>query len=131
MGRVTQLWFGMVLWQRILLALVLGAIVGLLWGEGAESIKWIGDLFVRLIRMMVVPLVFVSIAAGVAALIDPKRLGSIGIKTIGLYLFTTAIAVVVGLTIGTIVQPGLGANLAGATPQAVEIPMRFLYAPAA
>lgn len=120
MGRVTQLWFGMVLWRRILIALVLGAVVGLAWGEGAESIKWVGDLFVRLIRMMVVPLVFISIAAGVSALVDPKRLGSIGVKTIGLYLFTTAIAVVVGLTLGTIVRPGLGANLAGATPQAVD-----------
>jgi Na+/H+-dicarboxylate symporter len=120
MGRVTQLWFGTALWKRILVALVIGAAVGLLWGEGAASIKWIGDLFVRLIRMMVVPLVFISIAAGVAALIDPKRLGSIGVKTIGLYLFTTAIAVVVGLTLGSIVQPGLGANFAGAVPQAVD-----------
>jgi Na+/H+-dicarboxylate symporter len=119
-SRLTGLWFGTVLWKRILIALVLGAIVGLLWGEGAASIKWIGDLFVRLIRMMVVPLVFVSITAGVTALIDPKRIGSIGVKTIALYLFTTAIAAAVGLTLGTIVQPGLGANLAGAVPQAVD-----------
>lgn len=123
-------WFGMVLWKRILIALVLGAVVGLVWGEGAESIKWIGDLFVRLIRMMVVPLVFISIAAGVAALIDPKRLGSIGVKTIGLYLFTTFIAAGVGLTIGAVVQPGLGADFAGAVPQAVDaskdVSMNFL-----
>lgn len=120
LSRFSRLWFGTVLWKRILIALVLGAIVGLVWGEGAASIKWIGDLFVRLIRMMVVPLVFVSIAAGVTALIDPKRIGSIGVKTIGLYLFTTAIAATVGLTIGTIVQPGLGANFAGATPHAID-----------
>jgi len=120
MGRAAQLWFGTVLWKRILIALVLGAVVGLLWGEGAASIKWIGDLFVRLIRMMVVPLVFVSITAGVTALIDPKRLGSIGIKVIGLYLFTTAIAATLGLTVGAIVKPGLGANFAGAVPQAVD-----------
>lgn len=120
LARFGRFWFGMVLWQRILIALVLGAIVGLVWGEGAASIKWIGDLFVRLIRMMVVPLVFVSIAAGVTALIDPKRLGSIGIKTIGLYLFTTAIAAALGLTLGTIVQPGLGVNFADATPHAVD-----------
>jgi Na+/H+-dicarboxylate symporter len=120
LARLSRFWFGTVLWQRILIALVLGAVVGLLWGEGAASIKWIGDLFVRLIRMMVVPLVFLSIAAGVTALIDPKRLGSIGVKVIGLYLFTTAIAATVGLTLGAIVQPGLGANLAGATPHAVD-----------
>lgn len=120
MGRIGKIWFGTVLWKRILIALAIGAMVGLVWGDGAASIKWIGDLFVRLIRMMVVPLVFVSIAAGVAALIDPKRLGSIGIKVIGLYLFTTAIAAALGLTIGAIVQPGLGANLAGAVPQTVD-----------
>ena len=120
LSRFSRLWFGTVLWKRILIALVLGAIVGLAWGDGAASIKWIGDLFVRLIRMMVVPLVFVSIAAGVTALIDPKRIGSIGVKTIGLYLFTTAIAAAVGLTLGTIVQPGLGANFAGATPHVID-----------
>lgn len=120
LARFGRFWFGMVLWQRILIALVLGAIVGLVWGEGAASIKWIGDLFVRLIRMMVVPLVFVSIAAGVAALIDPRRLGSIGVKTIGLYLATTAVAAALGLTLGTIVQPGRGVSFAGVTPQAVD-----------
>lgn len=128
--RLTRLWFGTVLWKRILIALVLGALVGLLWGEGAASIKWIGDLFVRLIRMMVIPLVFVTIAAGVAALMDPRRLGSIGVKTIGLYLFTTAIAAALGLTIGAIVQPGLGADFAGAVPQAIDtsknVSMNFL-----
>lgn len=120
MGRIAQVWFGTVLWKRILIALVVGAVIGFLWGEQAASIKWIGDLFVRLIRMMVVPLVFISIAAGVAALVDPKRLGSIGVKTIGLYLFTTAIAAALGLTIGAIVQPGLGANFAGAVPHPVD-----------
>ncbi|MGE5500319.1 MAG: dicarboxylate/amino acid:cation symporter [Ignavibacteriales bacterium] len=120
MKRIAQIWFGTVLWKRILIALVAGAVVGYLWGEQAASIKWIGDLFVRLIRMMVVPLVFISISAGVAALVDPKRLGSIGVKTVGLYLFTTAIAAALGLLIGGIVQPGIGANLAGAVPHAVD-----------
>ena len=48
-------WFEIALWKRILSALVLGAIVGMLWGPGSESIAWIGDLFVRLIRMVVFP----------------------------------------------------------------------------
>lgn len=118
--RVLGLWTGLVLWKRILIALVLGAVVGLLWGEGAMQIKWIGDVFVRLIRMLVIPLVFVTIAAGVAALIDPKRLGSIGIKTVCLYFATTAIAAALGLTLGAVVKPGLGANLGAATPHAVD-----------
>ncbi|HMP63395.1 MAG TPA: cation:dicarboxylase symporter family transporter [Phenylobacterium sp.] len=77
-------WFDVVLWKRILIALVLGIAAGLLLGEQAAGIKWLGDLFVRLIRMIVVPLVFVSIVAGVAGMGDPRRLGSIGAKTISL-----------------------------------------------
>ena len=57
-------WFKIALWKRIVLALVLGVIVGSLWGEGAVSIKWIGDLFVRLISMVVVPLVFFTLVSG-------------------------------------------------------------------
>ena len=119
---IGRYWFGVPLWQRILLALVLGAGVGLLWGEGATSIRWIGDLFVRLIRMLVAPLVFVVIAAGVSALGDTRRLGSLGVKTIGMYVATTLVAVTIGLAVATVLQPGAGAELAGAVPQAVAQP---------
>ena len=115
-------WFGVTLWKRILAALVLGAVVGLLWGEGAESIRWIGDLFVRLIRMLVAPLIFIIIASGVSALGDTKRLGSLGAKTIGMYVATTLVAVTIGLGIATLLQPGVGAELAGAVPKAVGTP---------
>lgn len=115
-------WFGVALWKRILGALVLGVIAGLIWGEGATSIAWIGELFVRLIRMLVVPLVFLTIAAGVAALADPKRLGSIGVKTLAMYVFTTALAVTTGLTVATLIAPGLGATFADAVPKAMGTP---------
>ncbi|MFL9839445.1 dicarboxylate/amino acid:cation symporter [Sphingomonas sp. ST-64] len=115
-------WFGVALWKRILAALVLGAAVGVAWGEGATAIGWIGTLFVRLIRMLVVPLVFLTIASGVAALADPKRLGSIGVKTLAMYVFTTALAVTTGLIVATLIAPGLGASFAGAVPKAMGTP---------
>lgn len=115
-------WFAIPLWQRILVALVLGAITGLVWGEGAMAIKWIGDIFVRLIRMIVAPLVFLIIASGVAQLGDARRLGSIGVKTIGMYVLTTFFAVLVGLTLATIFAPGVGADLQNVAPQAVAAP---------
>lgn len=115
-------WFAIPLWQRILVALVLGAITGLVWGEGAVAIKWIGDIFVRLIRMIVAPLVFLIIASGVAQLGDARRLGSIGVKTIGMYVITTFFAVLLGLALATIFAPGIGANLANVAPQAVAEP---------
>lgn len=121
-SRAIGWWFGVALWKRILAALVLGAIVGIAWGPDATSITWIGELFVRLIRMLVVPLVFLTIAAGVAALADPKRLGSIGVKTLAMYVFTTALAVTTGLTVATLIGPGIGATFADAVPKAMGTP---------
>ena len=95
-------WFEIKLWKRIFIALVAGVIFGLIWGDGAESIRWIGDIFVRLIRMLVIPLVFTTLVSGVVSMGDPKRLGSIGIKAFFLYMFTTAAAIVIGLFVGTI-----------------------------
>ena len=107
-------WFEIKLWKRIFAALVAGIIVGLIWGDGAESIRWIGDVFVRLIRMLVVPLIFTTLVAGVVSMGDPKRLGSIGARAFVLYLLTTAAAIVVGLVMGSILQPGVGVDLSGA-----------------
>ncbi|WP_324751149.1 dicarboxylate/amino acid:cation symporter [Sphingomonas sp. LY54] len=115
-------WVAISLWKRILAALLLGVVAGMLWGDGAAQIQWIGDVFVRLIRMLVTPLVFLTIASGVAALADPKRLGSIGIKTLGMYVFTTAIAVTVGLATATLFAPGAGADFANVAPRAVAAP---------
>ncbi len=118
-ARIAGLWFGVPLWQRIMGALVLGAIAGFVLGDQTAVIKPIGDIFVRLIRMLVAPLVFVIIASGVAQLGDPKRLGRIGVKTVGMYIVTMLIAVAVGLTLATLIQPGLGAAVAGAAPEAL------------
>ena len=115
-----QKWFAIELWKRIMVALVLGVIVGQIWGEGAVAIKPIGDIFIRLIRMLIIPLIFTTLVSGVVAMGDPKKLGSIGLKTIALYLATTAIAIVVGLTLAAILRPGAGVDLAGAAPQTLE-----------
>ncbi|NQY12857.1 MAG: dicarboxylate/amino acid:cation symporter [Henriciella sp.] len=109
-------WFKIDLWKRVIAALVVGLAVGLglRYGMGAEAggafaetwIKWIGDLFLRLIRMLIVPLVFFTLVSGIIAMGDPKRLGSLGARTLGTYLGTTAIAVTLGLIMATIFQPG-------------------------
>ncbi len=91
---------------QIAIGMVLGVLAGWVIGEPVAVIKPIGDLFLRLIRMVVVPLVFSSLLVGTAMLGDPKKLGRIGGKTIGYYLCTTAIAITLGLVIANIVQPG-------------------------
>lgn len=107
-------WQAITLWKRVLIGLVLGAVVGLIahYGGFSQSITtWVkpfGDAFVRLIKMLIVPLIVVTLVTGVVAMGDPKRLGSLGIKTIALYMGTTLFAVTLGLIFGTVFQPGLG-----------------------
>lgn len=113
-------WFDIPLWKRIIPALLLGIVVGLVAGEGATQLKWIGDVFVRLTRMLIVPLVFLTISAGVIGLGDPKRLGSLGARSIGLFVFTAAVAATVGLLLGLVLHPGVGVSLSGATPQTIK-----------
>lgn len=111
--------------QKILIAMAAGIVVGVtvnVVGAPLQAVNVvlvdglldaIGRIFVVLLQMMVVPLVLVSIVCGVASLGDLGSLGRVGLKTIGLFLVTTAIALVIALTLGLIVSPGEGFQLAG------------------
>ncbi len=117
----------MKLTTKILLGLVAGIIVGLLLA-GAPNIatnyiKPFGDIFLNLIKMIIVPLVFASLVVGAASVGDIRKLGRIGGKTLAYYLVTTAIAVVIGLILGNLLVPGAGIEIpTDATPEAVEAP---------
>ncbi|OAN14149.1 sodium:glutamate symporter [Photobacterium jeanii] len=80
-----------------------------------------GGMFVSLIKLLVVPLVYVSIVCGIVELKDITAFGRLGGKTFGLYIINTIIAIAAALTIGMIFQPGAGANLAGSVSEAVEL----------
>lgn len=94
-------WFRIPLWQRVIGALVLGVALGLVWGPQAESIKWIGDFFIKSIKMLVVPLIFFSLVAGVASIGDLRKLGAVGGRALLLFVVTGQIAVWLGLALGT------------------------------
>jgi Na+/H+-dicarboxylate symporter len=91
---------------KIFFGLLAGVPVGLILGPSANILKPVGDIFLRLIQMIVVPLVFSSLFVGTASLGDIRKLGRIGAKTIGYYLSTTAIAITIGLLLGNIFTPG-------------------------
>jgi Na+/H+-dicarboxylate symporter len=114
-------WFAIPLWQRVLGALVLGLIFALVWPEATPAVQFMGDLFVRAIRMLVVPIVLVTIAAGITALGDPKRIGGLGGRTVGLFAFTTAVAVSVGMAVATLVRPGVGAPIGTAVAKPLGV----------
>ncbi len=120
MANAFAAWFGIALWKRIVGAMALGVIVGSLWGPGTESILWIGDLFIRLIRMLIVPIVFLTVISGVASMGDPAKLGSLGIKTLLLFLATSIAAISLGVALAVIMQPGVGADLSNAVPGTVQ-----------
>lgn len=115
--KLVRAWFAAALWKRVVAGMLCGLLLGLFLPGAAPSIAFLGDLFVRLIRMLVVPVVFISIAAGITALGDSKRLGSVGARTITMFAITTALAVAIGMGVGLVLQPGVGANVVGATPQ--------------
>ena len=80
----------------------LGIVIGLVFKEKASVIKPLGTIFLNMIKMLVVPMVFFSITAGVASLGDLRKLRNIGVKVVGLYAITSAISVGIGLLVANI-----------------------------
>lgn len=107
----------------MLAALVLGVVFALIWPAATPSVQILGDLFVRAIRMLVAPIVLITIAAGITTLADPARLGSVGGRTVGLFAITTAIAVSVGISVAAILKPGVGVALGSAEPHPLGDPV--------
>lgn len=88
-----------------------GIVIGLVFGEKATIVKPLGTIFLNMIKMIVVPMVFFSITAGVASLGDLKKLRNIGVKVVGLYALTSALCVGLGLIMANIINPGKGFDL--------------------
>lgn len=101
----------MKLWMKIVLGLILGIIAGSFVPGFGDFVKPVGTLFINAIKMLIVPLIFSSLVVGVTGMKDPKKMGRVGMKTFGMYLLTTAIAITIGLAIGTVFQPGKGVDL--------------------
>ncbi len=114
-------WFALKLWQRVLIALFAGVAFGLaasqVMGQDRATLwiaTWVqpvGNAFISLIRMLIVPLIFTTLVSGIIAMGKPAKLGTLGLKTVALYLVTTLFANIIGLTFGTILKPGIGADL--------------------
>ena len=98
------------IWQ-IGIGFVLGIAAGDVFGDKVQYVDPIGQVFLALLKMLIVPLVFSSLVVGAASIGDPRDLGRIGVKTLVLYLATTAVAIVIGLVLGNFLQPGVGLAL--------------------
>ncbi len=106
--------------SRIMIALIAGVVVGIALGYGdpatskafVDNTKFLGDIFIRLLKMIVVPVILFSLIGG-AASIAPSKLGRIGVKIIAFYMATSALSVTLGLFFANLLQPGSGMNLVG------------------
>lgn len=118
--------------SKILIGLFLGMLFGVILSKIPGSyikdtvllggiINVIGNGFTKAIKMMVVPLVFVSLVCGVSAMEDIKKLGRIGFKTMGFYLMTTAVAICISLALGVLLKPGAGLDLGTVASQSTTI----------
>src|SRR6201990_3374586 len=110
-----------ILYVQVLIAIVLGAIVGWLWPTVATNdwIKALGDGFIKLITMVIAPVTFCTGVSGIAHIQDAKKVGRIGIKALVYFEIVSTFALVIGLIVGNVVRPGAGFGGAAANAQAV------------
>lgn len=96
---------------KILIALILGVVLGMWLPEYVKYISWMGDLFMRALKMVIIPLILTSIISGIVNIGSLKKLGKIGLKTISYYIATSLFAIVIGLFMVNVLKPGVGADL--------------------
>jgi len=96
---------------QILAAMALGSLIGYLWPQSADSLRPLGDLFIRLVRMIVAPIIFCTVVHGIASVGEAKRVGRVAIKTLIYFEIVTTIALVLGLLVVNAWSPGAGMHI--------------------
>jgi proton glutamate symport protein len=97
-------------WQ-ILIALVLAVLFGYFVPTAVIYVSWMGDIFLRALKMVIIPLIFSSIISGVTSMGEGKNLGRLGLKTLSYYIVTSTLAILTGLIIVNLVKPGVGVDM--------------------
>ncbi|MFP4060792.1 MAG: dicarboxylate/amino acid:cation symporter [Bacteroidota bacterium] len=97
-------------WQ-ILIAFILAILFGVFFPEQVDYVAWLGDLFLRALQMIIIPLIFSSIVSGITQVGSAENLGRLGLKTMGYYIFTSILAIFTGLLFVNIIKPGEGARM--------------------
>ncbi|WP_201352483.1 dicarboxylate/amino acid:cation symporter [Hydrogenimonas urashimensis] len=109
-----------------ILAILLGILAGTVFPDFMLGVKWIGDLFLMLLKMLIIPLVFASVFVAIVSLGSGEALKNLGLKAFGYYFLTTALAVTTGLVIVNLIEPGTAHHLAGSA--AITPPKEHTFA---
>ncbi|HEY2482113.1 MAG TPA: C4-dicarboxylate transporter DctA [Caulobacteraceae bacterium] len=99
------------LYFQVLLGIGLGIAVGLVWPHAGAALKPLGDGFVKLIKMLIAPIIFCTVAGGIARMSDLKRVGAVGVRAIVYFEVISTLALAVGLAVAEIAKPGVGFNV--------------------
>jgi aerobic C4-dicarboxylate transport protein len=100
-----------VLYIQVLIAIVLGVLVGYYYPDTGTAMKPLGDGFIALIKMMIAPVIFCTIVHGISTMGDLKKVGRVGAKTVIYFEVVSTVALVIGLIVGEVLQPGKGFNI--------------------
>jgi aerobic C4-dicarboxylate transport protein len=111
-----------VLYLQVLLAVLLGVLVGYLFPDFGKSLKPLGDAFIKLVKMMIAPIIFCTVVHGIASMGDLKRIGRVGAKALLYFEVVSTLALVIGLVVVNVLQPGQGLTPPGETFHAEGAP---------
>lgn len=109
------------LYFRVLAGIVAGILVGIFYPQFAQHLKPFGDGFIKLIRMLVAPIIFLSVVVGIASVGDTRKLGRVGLKALFYFESVTTLALLIGMGVATVLQPGRGMNVNPATLDAKAV----------
>lgn len=106
-----KFWRDIVLWKKVTIGLVLGIIAGAVFGEKVANLGLLGEIFIRLVKMIMVPLIYVSIVLAITNMEDSKSLSRMTFKSVIFFVCTTCFAICIGIGVGYFCKPGVGVDL--------------------
>ena len=120
MTKTHRPWYS-VLYIQVLIAIAVGIFIGHFWPDLGKALKPLGDGFIALIKMMIGPVIFCTVVHGIGSMRDLKKVGRVGVKTLFYFEAVSTLALIIGLIVGEVLQPGKGFNIdvASLDPKAV------------
>ncbi|EPG2203515.1 cation:dicarboxylate symporter family transporter, partial [Acinetobacter baumannii] len=107
--------FHQILYVQVIFAIILGILIGHFYPELGESLKPLGDAFIKIVKMIIAPVIFLTVVTGIASMTNMSRVGRVTGKAMLYFLTFSSLALVVGMIVANIIQPGKGLNIDPAT----------------
>lgn len=109
------------LYAQVLVAIVLGAAIGHFWPQIGESLKPLGDAFIKLVKMVIAPVIFLTVVTGIAGMRDLDKVGRVAAKAFTYFFFFSTLALILGMVVANLVHPGAGMNIDPASLDAGKV----------